>query len=121
MEVRFARERDRRPGPSFVLRSNEAEERRRPILEIASVRVAGAEEQIRPRNREAHRVLILVADPLRLGLAPLNSVEPGVRSDEERPVARVETETVNMNRTGIIRRDPRKRLRFLAAAATRDD
>src|SRR5688500_16838697 len=53
-------------------------------------------------DREAHRVLVAIADPLRPGRSGRRAEEAGVRRDEERAIRRIDPEAVHVHRTGIL-------------------
>jgi hypothetical protein len=122
MEVGLAGERDRLPRLASVGRFDQPEQRRQALrLRLVEVRVPRAEEAVRADDREAHRVLVAVADALGLPFALVDAVEAGVGGDEERVVGRVHAETVHVHRPGVcggsagerlvvvIRREPQDR------------
>ncbi len=66
-----------------------------------SVRMSGAEKATRARNREGHRVLIAISDPVGDAGSLGQSKKASVGGDIEGVVGWVDAETVNMDRAGI--------------------
>jgi hypothetical protein len=72
--------------------------------------VAGAEEAVRADDREAHRVLVAAADPLRFPLVRLDPVEARVSGDEESIVGRIDAQAMDVDRARVGGGDARERL-----------
>ena len=99
MEVRLAEQRQRLPALAAVAGADQAEQWREIL---ARVRVARAEEAVGTDDGEAHRVLLVIADAL--GLAAGVAKEPGVGGDVERAVLRVDSESVDVDRSRVLGR-----------------
>ncbi len=66
---------------------------------VPQIGVTRAEKAVGAHDREAHRVLVAVADAPRQGLAAPNAIEAGVAGDKERVVA--DPKRMNMAGSGI--------------------
>ena len=119
VEVRLAQQRDRIPGPPAVLGSDQPEQRWKLG---ARVRMARAEEPVRPDHREAHRVLVEIADASRPPLARHRPEQPCVSGDDERAVAWIDPKPVDMLRARVRRPTALlRRVRIAAATARQED
>ncbi len=123
MEVRLAEQRDRIPAAPAVGRPDQPQMRGQLVSQIGMSR---SKEDLRRDEREAHRVLVAVADPACLLSIWKQLEHAGVGGDVEDGPLGVEAEPVHMLGPGILRleRCPGELLRgglLIGAATTRSD